>query len=94
MAVGRCGPPPSAPAGSYGRSAVARSQYLRYSFLITFTPRLQLADDALIAATHTGFAFAHFLVQLLTRARLGRRSRLGIGAAVVARLHERRTRRC
>jgi len=30
------------------------------------TLRLQPLDDVLIAAAHTGFAFAHFLVQLLT----------------------------
>ena len=47
-------------------SAVARSPYLRWSFLITQTLRLQPVDDALIAAAHTSFASVHFLVHLLT----------------------------
>ena len=46
--------------------AFARAQYLRESFLITLTLRLQPGDDALIAAAHTAVAFVRFLVQLLT----------------------------
>src|SRR6516162_1659365 len=59
--------------------AVARSQYSRWSFLITLTLRLQPGDDALIAAAHTGVAFVRFLVQLLTRAWFGRCSTMSIG---------------
>ena len=59
--------------------AVTRPQYSRQSFLIALTLRLQPGDDALIAAAHTGVAFARFLVPLLTRAWFGWRSSLSIG---------------
>jgi hypothetical protein len=50
----------------YGRPPSCGSSTCGSRFLITLTLRLQPGDDVLIAAAHTGFAFARFLVQSLT----------------------------